>query len=55
METIKLNVNKESIILISIYNPPGKIIERGLDLLTGTVHQVILAGDFKAKDVSWAE
>jgi hypothetical protein len=50
---IQLNINKESIILISIYNPPGRIIERGLDLLIGTGNKVILAGDFNAKHVAW--
>jgi hypothetical protein len=42
---IQLNTNKESIILISIHNPPGRIIERDLDLLIGTGNKVILAGD----------
>jgi hypothetical protein len=50
---IQLNINKESIVLFSIYNPPGKIIERDLDLLIGTGHKVILAGDFHAKHVTW--
>jgi hypothetical protein len=50
---IQLNINKESIVLISVYNPPGKIIERDLDLLIGTGHKVILAGDFNAKHVIW--
>jgi hypothetical protein len=50
---IQLNVNKELIHLISVYNPPGKIIERDLDLLIGTGHKVILAGDFNAKNVTW--
>jgi hypothetical protein len=43
---IQLNINKESIILISVYNPPSKIVERDLDLLIGIGHKVILAGDF---------
>jgi hypothetical protein len=50
---IQLNINKESVTLISIYNPPGKIIERDLDLLIGTGNKVILAGDFNAKHVMW--
>ena len=50
---IQLNINKESIVLISVYNPPGKIIERDLDLLIATGHKVILAGDFNAKHVTW--
>jgi hypothetical protein len=50
---IQLNINTESIVLISIYNPPGKIIESDLDLLIGTGHKVILAGDFNAKHVTW--
>jgi hypothetical protein len=50
---IQLNINKESIVLISVYNPQGKIIERDLDLLIGTGHEVILAGDFNAKHVTW--
>jgi hypothetical protein len=50
---MQLNVNKELINLISVYNPPGKIIERDLDLLIGTGQKVILAGDFNAKYVTW--
>jgi hypothetical protein len=50
---IQLNINKESIVLISAYNPPGKIIERDLDILTDTGHKVILAGDFSVKHVTW--
>jgi hypothetical protein len=50
---IQLNINKESIILISDYNPPRKIIERKLDLLFGTGHKVTLAGNFSAKNVIW--
>jgi hypothetical protein len=50
---IQLNINKESIILISLYNPPGKIVERDLELLIGIGHKVILAGDFNAKHVTW--
>jgi hypothetical protein len=50
---IQLNINKESIILISVYNPPGEIIERDLKLLIGTEHKVIVAGDFNAKHVTW--
>jgi endonuclease/exonuclease/phosphatase family metal-dependent hydrolase len=49
----ELNINKESVVLISIYNPPGKIIESDLDLLIGTGHKVILASDFNAKNVTW--
>jgi hypothetical protein len=43
---IQLNINKESIILISIYNPLGKIAEGDLDIITGIGHRVILARDF---------
>jgi hypothetical protein len=50
---IQLNINRESIVLISVYNPPGKIIERDLDLLIGNGHKVMLAGDFNAKHVTW--
>jgi hypothetical protein len=50
---IQLNINKESIIIISVYNPPGTIMERDLDLLIGIGHKVILAGDFNAKHVTW--
>jgi hypothetical protein len=50
---MQLNVNKELINLISVYNPPGKIIERDLDFLIGTRNKVILAGDFNAKHVNW--
>jgi exonuclease III len=50
---IQLNINKETIVLISVYNPPGKIVERDLDLLIGTGHKIILAGDFNAKRVTW--
>jgi hypothetical protein len=50
---IQLKINKESIVLISIYNPPGEIIEQDLDLLTGTGHKVTLAGYFNAKHVTW--
>jgi hypothetical protein len=39
--------------LISVYNPPGKSIERDLDLLIKTGHKVTLAGDFSAKHVTW--
>jgi endonuclease/exonuclease/phosphatase family metal-dependent hydrolase len=46
---IHLNINKESIVLISVYNPP----ERDLDLLIGTGHKVLLAGDFNAQHVTW--
>jgi hypothetical protein len=50
---IQLNINKKSIVLISVYNSPGKIVESNLDLLTGTRHKVILSGDFNAKHVTW--
>jgi hypothetical protein len=50
---IQLNINEESIVLISVYNHPAKIIERNLDLITGTGHKVILAGDFNVKHVTW--
>jgi hypothetical protein len=50
---IQLTINKESIILTSIYNPPGKIVQRDLDLLLATGQKVILAGDFNAKHVMW--
>jgi endonuclease/exonuclease/phosphatase family metal-dependent hydrolase len=48
-----VSINKKSIILKSDYNPPLKIIERDLDLLAGTGHKVIFAGDFNAKSVTW--
>jgi hypothetical protein len=51
--TIALNINKESIVLISIYNHPGKIVERDLDLSTGAGHKVILEGYFNVKHVTW--
>jgi hypothetical protein len=51
--TTQLNINKESIILISFYNPPGKMIERNLDFLTGIGHKVTLAVDFNGKHVTW--
>jgi hypothetical protein len=50
---IQLNINKESIVLISVYNPPEKILECDLYLLIGTGHKVILAGDFNAKHLTW--
>jgi exonuclease III len=50
---IQLIINKELITLFSIYNPPGKIIERDLDLLLQTGNKVILAGDFNAKHFTW--
>jgi endonuclease/exonuclease/phosphatase family metal-dependent hydrolase len=43
----------EATVLISPYNPPGEIIESDLDLLIGTGHKVILAGDFSTKNVTW--
>jgi hypothetical protein len=52
-KAIQLNINRESIVLISVYNPPGKIIERDLDFLIGTGHRVILGSDFNAKHVTW--
>jgi hypothetical protein len=50
---IQLNIYKESIILISVYSPPGKIAERDLDLVIGIGRKVILARDFNAKHVTW--
>jgi hypothetical protein len=50
---LQLNINRESISLISVYNPPGKIIERQLDVLIETRHKLIVAGDFNAKHVPW--
>jgi hypothetical protein len=50
---MQLNVNKELINLISVYNSPGKIIERDLDLFNGSGHKILLAGDFNAKHVTW--
>jgi hypothetical protein len=50
---IQLNINKEFIILSSIYNPPGKIIEWDLDLLFATGNKVILASYFNTKRVIW--
>jgi hypothetical protein len=49
----QLSINKELIILFPVYNPPGQIIERDLDLLIGTGHKDILVGDFNAKHVTW--
>jgi hypothetical protein len=50
---IQLSINKELTILVSVYNPPGQIIERDLDLLIAAGNKVILAGDFNAKHVMW--
>jgi hypothetical protein len=50
---IQLITNKELIISVSVYNPPGLILEHDLDLLIGLEHKVILAGDFNAKHVMW--
>jgi endonuclease/exonuclease/phosphatase family metal-dependent hydrolase len=50
---IQLTLNKEPVILVSVYSPPGKIFERDLDLLIGLGHKVILAGDFNAKHSMW--
>jgi exonuclease III len=50
---IQLTINKELIILVSVYSPPGHTIERDLDLLIGLGHKVILAGDFNAKHSMW--
>jgi exonuclease III len=50
---IQLRIKKELITLVSIYNPPGQIIERDFDLLLQMSHKVILAGDFNAKHTSW--
>jgi hypothetical protein len=41
-----------NVVLISVYNPPGKIIERDLDLI-GTGHKVILTVDFIPKHITW--
>jgi hypothetical protein len=43
---IQLHINSELITLVSVYNPPGKIVERGIDLLIQTSNKLILAGDF---------
>jgi hypothetical protein len=50
---IQLHINKELIILVFVYNPPVKIIQRDLDLLIGTGRKVILAGDLNAKHITW--
>jgi hypothetical protein len=50
---IQLSINKELIILVSVQNPPGQIIERDLDLLIAAGDKVILAGDFNAKHIMW--
>jgi hypothetical protein len=50
---IQVSINKELITLVSIYNPPGKIVERDLDLLLQTGNKVILAVDFNAKHFTW--
>jgi hypothetical protein len=49
---IQLNINKESLILISVYNLPGKTVERDLDLI-GIGHKVIVAGDSNAEHLTW--
>ena len=50
---IQLHINSELITLVSIYNPPGKIVERDIDLLIQTNNKVILAGDFNSKHSTW--
>jgi hypothetical protein len=50
---IQLWINKKPVILVSVYNPPGKIIDRDLDLLLNLGKKVILAGDFNAKHIAW--
>jgi hypothetical protein len=50
---VQLNINKESIVLSSAYNPSGKIMESDLDPVIGTGHKVILGGDCNAKHVTW--
>jgi hypothetical protein len=50
---IQLRINSELITLVSIYNPPGKIVERDIDLLIQTSNKVILAGDFNSKHSTW--
>jgi exonuclease III len=49
---IQLHINSELITLVSIYNPPGKIVESDIDLLIQT-SKVILAGDFNSKHSTW--
>jgi hypothetical protein len=43
---IQFDINKQPIILISVYKSPGKIKEGNLDLIFGTGHKVTLGGDF---------
>jgi hypothetical protein len=50
---IQLNVNKKSIVLISLHSPPRRIIESDFDLLIGTGYKVIFAGDFNIKQLTW--
>jgi endonuclease/exonuclease/phosphatase (EEP) superfamily protein YafD len=50
---IQLTINKELIILVSVYCTPGQLIEQDLDILIGFGHKVILAGDFNAKHSMW--
>jgi hypothetical protein len=50
---IQLRINKESVIIVSLYSPLGKIFQRDLDLLIKLGHKVILAGDFNAKHIIW--
>jgi hypothetical protein len=50
---IELRINKETVILASVYSPPGKIFEADLDLLIGLGHKVILAGDLNDKHITW--
>jgi hypothetical protein len=50
---IQLWIGKEPVILVSAYNPPGKLIVTDLDLLINIANKVILAGDLNAKHIAW--
>jgi exonuclease III len=50
---LQFRLNKEPVILVSVYSPPGKIFERDLEILIGLGPKVILAGDLNAKHSMW--
>lgn len=52
MEATEIELNKE-IVLILIYNLPGKMVEWDLKLLMGTGNEANLAGDFNARHLTW--
>jgi hypothetical protein len=51
MEATEIELNKE-IVLILIYNLPGKMVEWDLKLLMGTGNEANLAGDFNARHLT---